>query len=79
MAFVCYQKDLLPLFFTVFQIPSNATTALIIHLVYQKSTKKAVNPLERKGLAAFYISGRLPDVYQFNFFTPKQGIFMVSS
>ena len=33
------------------------------------STKKAVTPLHRRGLTAFHILGRLPDVYQFYFFT----------
>jgi hypothetical protein len=35
------------------------------------STKKAVNPLRCKGLTAFHIQGRLPDVYQFYFLTLK--------
>jgi hypothetical protein len=35
------------------------------------STKKAVDPLLRRGLTAFRILGRLPDVYQFYFFTLK--------
>jgi len=39
--------------------------------VYQMSTKKAVDPLRRRGLTAFHILGRLPDVYQFHFFTWK--------
>ena len=43
------------------------------------STKKAVNLLEYKGLAAFYILGRLPNVYRFNFFTLEKVIFSVSS
>ena len=33
------------------------------------STKKAVTPLHRRGVTAFHILGRLPDVYQFYFFT----------
>jgi hypothetical protein len=35
------------------------------------STKKAVDPLRRRRLTAFHILGRLPDVYQFHFFTLK--------
>ena len=43
--------------------------------VYQMSTKKAVNPLRRRRLTAFHILGRLPDVYQFNFFTSEGLLF----
>ena len=43
--------------------------------VYQMSTKKAVNPVRRRGLTAFHILGCLPDVYQFNFCTSKGLLF----
>ena len=36
------------------------------------STKKAFDSLRIRELEAFHILGRLPDVYQFHFFTPKQ-------
>ena len=39
--------------------------------VYQKSTKKAVNPLGHRGLTAFLFLGCLPDGYQYYFFTLK--------
>ena len=47
--------------------------------VYQKSTKKALNPLRRRGLGAFHILGHLPNVYQFHFFTSKATFFRISS
>ena len=47
--------------------------------VYQKSTKKAVNPLGYRGLTAFQFLGRLPDVYHSHFLMPKEGFSVVSS
>ncbi len=38
------------------------------------STKKAFNSLRRRGLEAFHILGRLPDVYQSNFFMSEQHV-----
>ena len=40
-------------------------------LLYAKSTKKAVNPLQCRELTAFQFLGCLPVVYQANFLTSK--------
>ena len=54
------------------KLTGNSVAAAMYYTpVYQMSTKKAVNPLCRRRLTASHILGRLPDVYQFYFFTSK--------
>ena len=66
----------LPYFMDIPTIAAKNPGAMLVFFpVYQMSTKKSVNPLRRRGLAAFHILGRLPDVYQFNFFTSKALLF----
>ena len=47
--------------------------------VYQMSTKKASDPLRRRGSEAFHILGRLPDVYHSHLLTSKSHILVASS
>lgn len=46
--------------------------------VYQMSTKKDAKLLYRRGWRLFQFLGRLPDVYQFNFFISKAAVFWIS-
>jgi len=47
--------------------------------VYQKSTKKASNPLHCKGWRIFQFLGRLPAVYHINFLMLKEDVSWIFS